>query len=513
MALRGRKLLGLLAVSVAVCCSGHLTAADDARLLSQHWQRAQDAERFSQAEKLADQMVASSTTAGQKADAWCRLARSRAAQGRAAEAEQAYRAGLKIPLGAGDPANADLPYRLGLLYLSQKKYAEAEPLLQQALAFYEREPTISKNESAAVLYELGVLEHDRQDYPRSEGYHRRAVELRRGLFGEEHAQVGVGLALLADLARHQKQYDRAAELFEQSIAILEKTAGPEHPLLALALNEQGEYYRERNDYAAAEAVHRRRLEICQKRYWAGDVRVLRAAEKLVFDLEKQGQQQLAAKELERVNRGRFARPRAEIVSNSATIRDASNKELLKADKGSTYFVRRIEKPYYIVETPLQDAKPDGWILQKDARLIGGPSSPPPVWNRFHPPQSRFSIELPASPFHSLTTGSGIVSDVYSVQTDGVLYRAAYHERVADLDRQEGVNALAEVLNGKLQRQHDLEIAGRPGFEFDIALADGSLLRVRNVTVDQIVYEFSALAEPGLIDSADVKRFLNSFKLP
>lgn len=500
----------LVAASVVCGVLASPSVAEDTRLLVQHWQRAQTAERYTQAETLANAMLAAATTAGQKAAAWEYLGRARAAQGRLADAEQAFNSGLQIRLSTSDTGNASLPYRLGLLYLDQKKFAEAEPLLKRAVDFYEREPTISKSETASVLYDLGTLEHDRQDYARAETYHRKALELRREIFGEQHALVGLSLAQVADMARHQQQYERAAAMFKQSIDTLEKTAGPEHPQLGIALNELGEYHRALNDFATAEAVHRRRLEIFQKRYWSGDVRIFRAKGKVAYDLEKQGKTELAAQMRESAKQ--FTRPQAEITSRSVKILDASNKELLTAAKGAMYFVRRIEKPHYIVEVPLPSSKPDGWILQKDALLIGGPSPPPPMWNRFYPPKARVSMEFPASPSHALSTGAGLVFDTYFVQTDGVMYRLAYFDRPPGLDRQEGISALTEVLKGKLIRQQDVEIAGRPGLQVDVALQDGATYRMHTVTVDQVVYELSALGEQGLIDGPDVARFLNSFEM-
>jgi tetratricopeptide (TPR) repeat protein len=55
-------------------------------------------------------------------------------------------------------------------------------------------------------------------------------------WGRDHPYVATTLSLLAELYRAEGDYGRAAPLFQRALAIYEKALGPEHPDVALSLN-------------------------------------------------------------------------------------------------------------------------------------------------------------------------------------------------------------------------------------------------------------------------------------
>ena len=117
-------------------------------------------------------------------------------QARYAKAEEAWLGALKEAesFGAQDPRLATSLNNLAVLYASQGKYAEAEPL------------------------------------------HQRALAIREKTLGPEHKDVATGLTNLARLYASQGEYAEAAPLYRRALAIREKTLGSEHPDVATSLN-------------------------------------------------------------------------------------------------------------------------------------------------------------------------------------------------------------------------------------------------------------------------------------
>jgi tetratricopeptide (TPR) repeat protein len=113
-------------------------------------------------------------------------------------------------LGPEHPHVAILFTNLARLYLNQKKYAEAEPLYQQALRIHEQ------------------------------------------VLGPEHPTVAYQLRGLAGLYQMQKKYVEAESSFQRTLRIREQTIGPEHPLTVETRTAYARFLRQmgRTDEAA-----------------------------------------------------------------------------------------------------------------------------------------------------------------------------------------------------------------------------------------------------------------------
>ncbi len=68
------------------------------------------------------------------------------------------------------------------------------------------------------------------------------------------------LSNLAELLRNQGSYSEARPLFERSLAIDEKTLGPEHPDVAITLNNLAILLEQQGSYAEARPLYERGLE-------------------------------------------------------------------------------------------------------------------------------------------------------------------------------------------------------------------------------------------------------------
>ena len=68
----------------------------------------------------------------------------------------------------------------------------------------------------------------------------------------------------AELYKAQGKYAEAAPLYRRSLAISEKALGPEHPDVALSLNNLALLYQTQGNYAEAAPLYRRSLAISEK---------------------------------------------------------------------------------------------------------------------------------------------------------------------------------------------------------------------------------------------------------
>jgi tetratricopeptide (TPR) repeat protein len=69
--------------------------------------------------------------------------------------------------------------------------------------------------------------------------------------GPEHPDVALSLNNLGGLLRVQGSYAEAAPLYERSLAIFEKSLGSEHPKMALVLNNLAVLFKDIGSYSEA----------------------------------------------------------------------------------------------------------------------------------------------------------------------------------------------------------------------------------------------------------------------
>src|SRR6202035_988950 len=79
----------------------------------------------------------------------------------------------------------------------------------------------------------------------------QSLAMREKVFGPDHPDVALSLNNLAAVYQHQSRYADAEPLFKRSLAINEKTLGPGHPDVARSLNNLGSLYYDQGRYADA----------------------------------------------------------------------------------------------------------------------------------------------------------------------------------------------------------------------------------------------------------------------
>ncbi len=166
-------------------------------------------------------------------------------QARYGEAKKWWFAALEEAenFGPDDQRLATSLNNLGLLYQTQGKYAQAEPLYKRSLAIWEKGLGSEHPQVAIGLNNLAALYQAQGRYAQAEPFFQRSLAILEKVLGPAHPHVAQGLNNLAALYVDQGKYAQAEPFFQRSLAIREKVLGPEHPHVAQSLNNLAALYR------------------------------------------------------------------------------------------------------------------------------------------------------------------------------------------------------------------------------------------------------------------------------
>jgi len=119
-------------------------------------------------------------------------------------------------------------------------------------------------EEALRLNEKAFRLVDQGRYAEAEPLFRRSLAIRKKKLGPDHPYVAISLNNLGTLYRAQGRYADAEPLLKRALAIREKALGSDHPDVAQALNNLAELYREQGRYGEAEPLYNHALAIKEK---------------------------------------------------------------------------------------------------------------------------------------------------------------------------------------------------------------------------------------------------------
>ena len=117
---------------------------------------------------------------------------------------------------------------LATLLRGQGHDAEQETLLLEALADLRKEKVGARHQMAGFLNDLAVLRLDQKRYDESIELQQQSIGLLVKDLGDEHPSLVVPYNNLATNYAHLKRYDEAEAAYERAIAICKKTLGEEH---------------------------------------------------------------------------------------------------------------------------------------------------------------------------------------------------------------------------------------------------------------------------------------------
>lgn len=166
-----------------------------------------------------------------------------------------------------DLERAGLLGEMGLVSFRRDRLDSADTYYRRAIEIYESPATETDDATraalATTLNNLAALQIRRGASEEAEALYRRVIELRRSVFGQNHAAVAFSLNELATLYHGLGRLDEASELYGQSLAIEESLLGPDHPQLIPRLTNLAVVHRVRGQTELAGPLLRRALAITE----------------------------------------------------------------------------------------------------------------------------------------------------------------------------------------------------------------------------------------------------------
>jgi serine/threonine protein kinase/tetratricopeptide (TPR) repeat protein len=184
---------------------------------------------------------------------------------------------------------AEVRRTIGAVYVELGRYAEGEPLLQSALETRRRLLGDGHADVGQTLSDLAAVYKNQSKYEESEKTIREAIRIRGKILGEDDPLVAADRVQLALALYYRGDYPAAAKESEAALSALEKAHGPDSIKLAGAIVALGIIVGNGlGDEARAEALYRRSYEINRKLYGKDDFRAAFSAANLGSNLLAQG---------------------------------------------------------------------------------------------------------------------------------------------------------------------------------------------------------------------------------
>ena len=156
---------------------------------------------------------------------------------------------------------------LGAAQYQQAEYRAASDSFRTALALHKEEPIL--------LSWLGSSLMATANWTEAEALIRRALIIDEKSYGPEHPDVAISLDNLAVLLKVTNRLAEAEPLMRRALTIEETSYGPDHPEVATTLNNLAQLFKATNRSAEAEPLMRRALAIDEKSYGPDHPKVAR----------------------------------------------------------------------------------------------------------------------------------------------------------------------------------------------------------------------------------------------
>jgi tetratricopeptide (TPR) repeat protein len=156
---------------------------------------------------------------------------------------------------------------LGMLYLNQGKYSEAEKLFQETLNICIQQFPSQSLYSIVCHNNLAELSRARGEHKKAEALFQQALYDCEALFGEDHLYVALCLNNLAGLYVGQNQYVEAEPLYERALAIRRKQQLDDgHSDIVQSMNNLAMLLLSRGKFQEAESLSQNALTIYQEQW-------------------------------------------------------------------------------------------------------------------------------------------------------------------------------------------------------------------------------------------------------
>ena len=168
------------------------------------------------------------------------MAGLRQEQGRIDDAEALFKEGISLAERNGLRRDAIYLYmlnNLGMLYMNQDRYPEADAMLQRTLDTWNaaHDTGGASSDHANLLNNLAQVAHERKDHARADRLYREAQAELESLFPGGNPDLAIALGNRGLLAEEQGRPAEALALYRQSLAMRERVFRGDHPMLVVGL--------------------------------------------------------------------------------------------------------------------------------------------------------------------------------------------------------------------------------------------------------------------------------------
>jgi tetratricopeptide (TPR) repeat protein len=118
--------------------------------------------------------------------------------------------------------------------------------------------------TSRLMNQLGLLFFNKGLYPQAEPWLRSALDIGEVAFGPEHPEVAIYLNNLAQLLQATNRLGEAEPLLRRAMCIDEASSGNEHPKVAIRLSNLAMLLKNTNRLGEAEPLMRRAVDILEK---------------------------------------------------------------------------------------------------------------------------------------------------------------------------------------------------------------------------------------------------------
>jgi serine/threonine protein kinase/Tfp pilus assembly protein PilF len=217
--------------------------------------------------------------------------------GKMSEAEDLYRRALAIDLQTGSPHAHEVAHSLGVLQFQERRLAEAEASLRQALALAQDVLGDEHPDIAVTMNQLAYVYHRENKLAESERYARASLAMSQRFYGKQHPDVAIALGHLAGLFLDEGKIEEAESTYREALALSRQMLGDEHEQTATLASNLGRLLLTGGRRSESVALFREAMETRAKVLPRGHWRVFESQSWLGEALARDGDFQRAEQQL------------------------------------------------------------------------------------------------------------------------------------------------------------------------------------------------------------------------
>ena len=192
-----------------------------------------------------------------------------------------------IQLGPKHPDTVQSMNDLALHFKNLGRYREAEPYYTRALKIIREDGQWNDFREAVVLNNLGVFYQEQYRNDDAEKCFKDSLAIGEKINGTKSLDIVPALFNLARLYREMKRYDEAESLQRRALAI-DESDDPDSPGTAMSLDGLATIYYAQGQYAKAEPLYKRSLDICKRKLGENHPQTADTTDGLAITYAKQG---------------------------------------------------------------------------------------------------------------------------------------------------------------------------------------------------------------------------------